>query len=105
MYKELSKEEKKALVEKFIKNKRGKNLYDTLNRLFFEGSFCLLSFVVILIAIFVTDLEWWYWFFVGLTLFCGVLFLVGQHIIRMKEYNRFYNQLNKNEKKLLTKNK
>ena len=103
MYKELSKEAKKNLIKKYEMTKKGKSMSANLNRLVFEGIFCLFAFIVILIAMFVADLAWWYWFFTGLTLICGILFLVGQHLIRMKEYNNFLKHMNKNEKNLLTK--
>lgn len=103
MYQKLSKEEKAKLRTAYANTKKGKELSVRLNRLALEGIFCLFTFLITIVAIFVLTLPWWYWFFVGLTLLCGILFLVGQHSIRMKEYNKFLSFQNKNRKKQLTK--
>ncbi len=105
MYKDLSKEEKKSLRFEYVKTKKGYEMMARLNRLVFEGLFCLATFLITIGAIFILDLSSWYWFFVGLTLICGILFLSGQYIIRMKEYNKFYLGKYKNVKKKLTKDK
>ncbi len=105
MYKELSKESKKQVRTKYEKTKKGKGLSATLNRLFIEGAFLIICFFVIVVAIFVADLSWGYWTVAGLTIIFGVIFLVGQHTIRIKEYNKFFSQLSKTEKNQLTKNK
>ncbi len=105
MYNELTKEAKKELKNKYENTKKGKTLTDTLNRLFFEGLFLVVCFIVIVAAIFIADLSGWYWVIAILTIIFGVIFLVGQHIIRIKEYNRFFSQMTKTEKNKLTKSK
>ena len=105
MFKDLSKEAKKELINKYNNTKKGKNLSNTLNRLFFEGIFLFFCFIVILIAVIVIKLSKWYLVVGILSMVFGCIFLVGQHIIRIKEYNNFLNQLNKIEKNKLTKMK
>ena len=105
MYQDLTDEEKKSLRFEYIKTQKGYEMIARLNRLVLEGLFCLVTFVVTICAIFILDLASWYWAFVGLTLICGILFLSGQYIIRMKEYNKFYLGKYKNVKKKLTKDK
>ena len=103
MYNELSKEAKKQLINKYVGTKKGKALSDTLNRLLLEGLVLIVCFVIVLVAIFVADLASWYWIVAILSLIFGLVFLIGQHLLRMKEYNKFFNQLNKTEKNKLTK--
>ena len=105
MFKDLSKEAKKQLISKYDNTKKGKNLKGTLDRLFFEGVFLIVCFIVVVIAIIVADLSNWYLVIAILSLVFGCIFLVGQHTLRIKEYNKFYNQLNKTEKNKLTKAK
>ena len=105
MYQDLTDEEKKSLRFEYVKTQKGYEMIARLNRLVLEGLFCLVTFVVTICAIFILDLASWYWAFVGLTLFCGILFLVGQYKIRMREYNKFYLGKYKNVKKKLTKDK
>ncbi len=99
MYNKLSKEEKKIIKNKYAATKKGKDLTDNLNRLFIEGLLSIGSSIVIVVFIFIYKLAWWYWFFAGLTLLCGVIFLIGQYSIRMKEYNKFLVHDNKKRKK------
>ncbi|MGN1372314.1 MAG: hypothetical protein ACI4XM_08595 [Candidatus Coprovivens sp.] len=103
MYCDLSKEAKKQLRLKYEKTKRGKDLSNTLNRLLIEGIILIVCFVVMSFAIVTTDLSGWYWLIAILTIVFAVIFLVGQYIIRKKEYNNFFNQLSKTEKNKLTK--
>ena len=103
MYNELSKEAKKQLRIKYEGTKKGKNLTSTLNRLLIEGLFLIVCFIIIVIAIMIADLSGWYWVVAILSLVFGVIFFVGQYILRMKEYSKFFNQLNKTEKNKLTK--
>ena len=103
MYCDLSKEAKKQLRLKYEKTKRGKDLSNTLNRLLIEGIILIVCFVVMSFAIVTTDLSGWYWLIAILTIVFAVIFLVGQYIIRKKEYNHFFNQLSKTEKNKLTK--
>ncbi len=105
MYKDLTSEEKRKIREGYISTRKGKELTNNLNRLLIEGIICLVSCVVIVVLTLIYDLAWWYWFFAGLTLFCGILFLLGQYFIRMKEYNKFLIHDNKKGKNKLTKRK
>jgi hypothetical protein len=104
MYKYLTKEEKAELRNSYLKTKRGSNLSYTLNRLVLEGGFLLICTMVIIGAgLFTNEMEWWMWTLAGLTTFCGIVFLTGQYIIRMKEYNKFLKSDYKPGKKKLTK--
>ncbi len=105
MYKYLSKAAKKELIRQYTNTERGKNLSVTLNRLVGEGLFCLVAFVVILISVLRGELAAWYWIFIVLTFIAGVVFLVGQQLIRRKEYNKYFRELSKTEKNKLTKSK
>ena len=89
MYHYLSKDEKKTTRNKYVKTKKGQEMTTRLNRIFLEGIFCLGSFIVILVSFFICKLDWWYLFFAGLTLLSGIIFIVGQHLVRMTEYNNF----------------
>lgn len=89
MYKSLSKEEKKNVREEYIRTKRGKDLSERLNRLVLEGSFLILCFVVITTCIFIFDLAWWYWCVAVMCIICAPVLLIGQHNIRIGEYNKF----------------
>ena len=103
MYKELSKEEKKDLVNQYKNTKKGKDLYFNFTRLVIEGLLCLVCSVVLVVLVLMFDFSWWFWFYAGLTTFCGVLFLIAQYVLRLKEYNRFYK--NGYRKNKLTKKK
>ena len=89
MHHYLSKEEKKEARIKYVNTEKGREMITRLNRIFFEGIFCLGSFVVILVCFFIFKLAWWYLFFAGLTLLSGIIFIVGQHLVRVTEYNNF----------------
>ena len=89
MYSKLSKEEKKDLRKKYNKTKKGSVLSVRLNRLAGEGLFCIVTFLITVISTLVYHLEWWYWAFAAGMLLAGFFFLIGQHKIRMKEYNNF----------------
>ena len=104
MYKELAKSEKKELRKKYENSKRSKDLVKTLNRLFIEGVFLIICFFVIVGAIYIVDMSKWYWVIAVITLVFGLVFLIGQFIIRRQEYNKFFGQLSKTEKNKLTKN-
>ena len=105
MYKELAKSGKKELRKKYETSKRGKELVKILNRLFLEGVFLIICFVVIVGAIYIVDLSKWYWIIAVITLVFGLVFLIGQFIIRRQEYDKFLGQLTKTEKNKLTKSK
>ncbi len=105
MYKKLSKEGKKTLIEWYSNTKKGLSLNKTLNRLLFEGIFLIIATIVIVIAVPIADLPLWYLGVGGISLVFGLLFLIGQHMIRIKEYNKYFEHLTKNEKNKLTKYK
>jgi len=89
VYKELNKEEKKLIRNKYEKTKKGQNLIVILNRLVIEGIFLIICFFIIVGAILIFDLAWWYWCFAIMTIICGPLFLITQYIIRISEYNKY----------------
>ena len=105
MYKELANDSKKELRKKYENSKRGNELTKTLNRLFIEGVFLIICFFVIVGAIYIADLSKWYWVIAVITILFGIIFIVGQSIIRRQEYNKFFRQLTKTEKNKLTKSK
>ena len=67
--------------------------------------FLIICFVVIVGAIYIVDLSKWYWIIAVITLVFGLVFLIGQFIIRRQEYDKFLGQLTKTEKNKLTKSK
>ena len=89
MYQKLTIEEKNNFKKEYKKTKKGSSLTKTLNRLVVEGMFLLVSCLIIICATLIYKLDWWYWFAAGLMLFCGTVFLIVQHKIRLKEYNNF----------------
>ena len=106
MYKDLTKEEKRELRANYEKTKKGSSLTFTLNKLIVEGLFLLICTVVVIGAgLFTNEMAWWMWTLAGLTTFCGLLFLIAQYIIRIKEYNKFLRYDYKPSKKKLTKSK
>jgi len=105
MYKNMTKEEKERVRKEYYNTKKGRAMANNLNRLVFEGVFCLITSVAVLIAIFVMKLHWWYWFFFALTLICGLLFLGGQFFIRNREFEWYVGAKVKLDKKKLTKKK
>ena len=106
MYKDLSKEEKKKVANKYISTKRGKDLSKTLDRLVLEGFFLIFCFVAIVGALLFTNISgWYYWAVAIITIIFAAIFLIGQYIIRSKEHRTYFEQLSKTEKNRLTKNK
>lgn len=105
MYNNLSKEEKKEVRTNYAKTKKGESLSATLNRLVIEGLFLIVCFVVIVAAIFIYDLAWWYWCFAIMTIICAPIFLIAQYRIRISEYNKFIAANNKYKTKAKQKNK
>ena len=106
MYKHLTKEEQKEVRKNYVKTKRGSNLSYTLNKLVIEGLFLLVCTVIIIAAgLFTKEMTWWMWTLSGITTFCGLLFLIGQYILRIMEYNKFIKYDFKPSKKKLTKRK
>ncbi len=99
MYKELSKEEQKVIREKYKVTKKGEELIPRLNRLMIEGIFLIVCCFVIVGAILIFKLPWWYWCVAILTVICGPVFLVGQHMIRVGEYDKFITSLPKTSSK------
>ena len=100
-YKDLDKKEKKELVLKYFNTPKGRKLLPILNRLVIEGIFLLICAVVILICIFIYKLAWWYYTALIACIIAGIVFLIVQYNIRMKEYNKALNDKNivKNKRK------
>lgn len=95
MYKNLSKEDKKEVRENYKKTKKGEKLSHTLNRLVIESFFLLLCFCVVIGAIFIYKLAWWYWCFAIMILIASLVFFIAQYRIRIGEYNKFVKANNK----------
>ncbi len=101
MYHILTKDEKKGIREKYRASKRGQGMLPRLNRLIIEGLFLILFSIAMIVAGFVTkELYWWMWTLAGICLFVGLVFLIGQYIIRSNEYNNFLKMQNELKKKL-----
>ncbi len=101
MYHILTKDQKKDLKDKYRISKRGQSMLPRLNRLVLEGLFLIIFPIVVIVVGFVTDeMYWWMWTLALGCLFVGLVFLIGQHIIRTNEYNNFLNFQNDLKKKL-----
>ncbi len=92
-YKKLSRKEKFEVAKKYMKTKKGFTLGATLNRLIIWGLLafaCSGSFIFI---IFTTDpskiLKICLWILAGFMFVVGLIYLIWQHKIRMKEYNNY----------------
>ena len=100
-YKDLTKDEKKELQLKYYNTPKGRKLLPILNRLCIEGIFLLICAPIILVCIFIYHLAWWYYTAMAACVIAGIIFLLVQNHIRMKEYNKALNDKNlgKNKKK------
>jgi len=101
MYHILTKEEKRSLKEKYRNSKRGAVMLPRLNRLIVEGIFLIIFPVaLILVGLFTNELYWWMWTLAIVCLLVGLVFLIGQYIIRTNEYNNVLKLQNELKKKL-----
>ena len=101
MYHILTKEEKRSLKEKYRNSKRGAVMLPRLNRLIVEGIFLVIfPIALILVGLFTKELYWWIWTLAIVCLFVGLVFLIGQYIIRTNEYNNVLKMQNELKKKL-----
>ena len=101
MYHVLTKEEKKSLKERYRGSKRGQGMFPRLNRLVLEGLFLIIFPIALVVVGFVTnEIYWWIWTLSIICLIIGIVFLVGQYIIRVNEYNNFLKLQNELKKKL-----
>jgi len=101
MYHILTKEEKRSLKEKYRNSKRGAVMLPRLNRLIVEGIFLIIfPIALILVGLFTNELYWWMWTLAIVCLLVGLVFLIGQYIIRTNEYNNVLKLQNELKKKL-----
>ena len=101
MYQILIKEEKKNIRERYRNTKRGQKMLPRLNRLIIEGLFLILFPIALVIAGLVTkEMHWWIWTLAIICLIMGLVFLIGQYIIRTNEYNNYLKIQNELKKKL-----
>ena len=101
MYQILTKDEKRSIKEKYRNTKRGAMMLPRLNRLIVEGLFLLVFPVALIIVGLVTkEMYWWMWTLAIVCLLVGLVFLLGQYIIRINEYNNFLKNQNELKKKL-----
>ncbi len=105
MYQKLTKEEKKNVVAAYKITNRGSQMYPVLNRLVIEGIICLILAIIMILAIIFFEYSVWLFALIGILIIAGLVFLIAQRKIRMKEYNRFMKLGYKNVKKKLTKKK
>ncbi len=89
MYDKLSKSEKKKIDVEYRRTAKGIKLCPVLDRLIIEGIACLLFAIGITIGIIYFEFSKWYFIVVGLLVVSGIVFLIVQHNIRKKEYNKF----------------
>ena len=101
MYHILTKDEKKKLKEKYRISKRGAMMLPRLNRLIVEGLFLVVFPIALLIVGFVTkEMYWWMWTLAIVCILVALVFLIGQYIIRINEYNNYLRNQNELKKKL-----
>ncbi len=101
MYHILTKEEKKTLKERYRGSKRGNEMLPRLNRLVVESIFLILFPIGLIVAGLITkEIYWWMWTLAIVCLLVGIVFFVGQHIIRTNEYDNFLKYQNELKKKL-----
>ena len=101
MYQILTKDEKRSTREKYRNTKRGAMMLPRLNRLVVEGLFLIVFTIALLIVGFVTkEMYWWMWTLAIVCLLVGLVFIIGQYIIRTNEYNNYLKNQNELKKKL-----
>ena len=90
-YKYLKEEDKKKVREEFKKTKRGASVLPILNRLILEGIVCVLLAIYLLVYTFIKKGEWWNYTLAAMLLIAGVVFLIAQLNLRIKNYNIYLN--------------
>ena len=103
MYQKMSKEEKKNVRNAFKKTNKGSKLNPILNRLVVEGIFCFIMAIIMIGAIVFKDYSLWLISLIIIVIICGLIFILAQRNIRLREYNRFIKVGYKNVKNKLTK--
>ena len=87
-YNKLTKEEKKDIREKYAKTKKGNYLLPILNRLFIWGILSFLCAIILVVLTIINNYPWYSWCAaIGLVI-AGAVFVVNEHNIRIKEYNK-----------------
>ena len=87
----MTKEDKKRAKEEFKKTKRGKNILPILNRLIIEGVVCLAIALYLVIYTYIKEGIWWNYTLAGMLIIAGIIFLITQQKLRIKNYNIFLN--------------
>ena len=105
MYQKLSKEEKKDVRMTFKKTNKGDNIIPILNRLVIEGIVCFIMAIIMTGAIIFFDYSLWLIGLIAVSVICGVIFILAQRSIRLREYNKFIKLGYKKVKNQLTKKK
>ena len=92
-YKNLTRLQKREVAKKYLKTKKGYTLGSTLDRLVIWGLLSLACAVSFAFVALTTDpslvLKICLWILCAFMAVLGVVYLVRQHRIRMREYNRF----------------
>ncbi len=104
MYKEMTKEERKDVRKAFKKTNKGSNLTPILNRLLIEGIVCFLMAIIMIGAIVIYHYSLWLIGLIAVLVICGIIFILAQRNIRIREYNKFIKLGYKKVKNQLTKN-
>ena len=100
-YKALSKEEKKEMVKSYNTSVKGKAMSFRLLKLIIEGSLLYgIAAIIIISSLFTKEFEAWMGWLTALCILAGTIFLLGQHMIRMKEYDEYLEYEYKLKKKL-----
>ncbi len=105
MYSEMSKEEKKDVRKTYKITNKGSELNPILNRLVIEGIVCFVMAIIMVCFIVFYEYSVWLFALVGILVIAGLVFLIAQRNIRIKEYNKFIKVGYKNVKNKLTKKK
>ena len=95
MYNKLNKEEKKTIRNKYARTKRGTTLLKMYRRIFLDGIVCFLCAVGIQIGIIFGPLPKWYGILTIVLVVMTLVFIISQHILKIKEYNKFMEQSKK----------
>ena len=88
-YNSLAKDEKRKLKDNYYKTKKGNELGKIFLRLIIEGILCLGIAIGIMVYSIFNEVAWYYYTLVVVLVISGITFLVGQAIIKNKEYNKF----------------
>ena len=88
-YYSLNRTEKKSLRTNYFNTKKGIEMKKMFFKLIIEGLLCLALGIYFVVSTIITNGEWWNYFLAGALFISGFTFLIGQYVVRIKEYNKF----------------